>query len=58
MEHSEVYRCIYDGELHLQVDEIDEGKWLSEEQMNQLVANPASNLTDILRLIWTEFRRL
>ena len=58
MEHSEVYRCIYDGELHLQVDEIDEGKWLSEEKMNQLVANPASNLTDILRLIWTEFRCL
>ena len=58
MEHSEIYRCLYDGELRLQADEIDGGKWLSEPQMDALVASDDSNLTDILRLIWADFQRL
>ncbi len=55
MEHSKVYRLYYDGELKLQSEEIDEGKWLSEPQMDALVASDDSNLTDILRLIWAEY---
>lgn len=58
MEHSKIYRCHYDGELQLQSEEIDEGKWLGETQMNALVAGEDSDLTDIFRLIWTEYHRL
>ncbi len=58
MEHSDIYRCFYDGEISLQIDEIDEGKWLSEVQMNVLVASDDNNLTDIFRLIWEEYQRL
>ena len=56
MEHSPVYRCLHSGELRLQVDEIDEGKWLSVVDMDALVSDLDSNLTDILRFIWTQYR--
>jgi len=56
MEHSPVYRCVYDGELHLQAAEIDEGKWLSLVQMDALATDLDSNITDILRSIWTQYR--
>jgi isopentenyl-diphosphate delta-isomerase type 1 len=56
MEHSPIYRCVYDGELKLQAAEIDEGKWLSLLQMDALAGDPDSNITDILRVIWTQYR--
>lgn len=56
MEHSPIYRCVYDGELQLQAEEIDEGKWLSLAQMDALAGDPDSNITDILRVIWTKYR--
>ena len=58
MEHSDIYRYFYNGELRLQPDEIDDGKWLSDQQMDALVASDDSDLTGILRLIWVEFHRL
>lgn len=58
MEHSEIYRYVYDGELKLQAEEIDEGKWLGQKQMDALVADANSQLTDSFRLIWREFSRL
>ena len=57
MEHSPIYRCVYDGELKLQAAEIDEGKWLSLPQMDALANDRDSNITDILRVIWTQYRR-
>ena len=56
MEHSPIYRCVYDGELKLQAAEIDEGKWLSLTEMDTLVDDPDSNITDILRMVWTQYR--
>jgi len=56
MEHSPVYRYIYDGKLKLQAAEIDEGKWLNLAQMDVLTADLDSNITDILRVIWTRYR--
>jgi len=58
MEHSPVYRCDYDGELQLQAEEIDEGRWLNAVDMDALVSDSDSNLTDILRFIWQQFRQL
>lgn len=56
MEHSPIYRCVYDGELQLQMEEIDEGKWISPSQMDELAADPDSNITNILRMIWDQYR--
>ena len=58
MEHIDIYRCSYDGELQLQAEEIDDGKWLSPELVDQLAADKASNLTDVFRDIWLGFRQL
>lgn len=58
MEHSPIYRCVFDGEMQLQVEEIDEGAWNSPQQMDALVSNEDSNLTEILRLIWRRYRKL
>ncbi len=58
MEHSPVYRCDYAGELHLQVEEIDEGRWLNAADMDTLVSDLSSNFTDILRHIWRQYRTL
>jgi isopentenyl-diphosphate delta-isomerase type 1 len=57
MEHSDIYRCVFDGELFLQEEEIDEGKWLSKSDMDSLVKGNNNGLTDILRSIWSEYRR-
>lgn len=56
MEHSPIYRYVYDGKLKLQASEIDEGKWLSPAQVDALAGDPDSNITDILRAIWTQYR--
>ena len=58
MEHIDVYRCGYDGELQLQAEEIDDGRWLSPEQVDKLAADKTSNLTDVFRDIWLGFRQL
>ncbi|MCP3688740.1 MAG: NUDIX domain-containing protein [Gammaproteobacteria bacterium] len=56
MEHSHVYSCVYDGELHLQAEEIDAGEWLDEHEMDDRVIELNSNLTGILRNIWVRYR--
>ena len=56
MEHSPVYRCVYDGKLRLQADEIDEGRWLSLAAMDEWVSQSDGVVTDILRMIWLRYR--
>ncbi len=58
MEHSDVYCCSYDGELRLQADEIDDGRWLGIEEMDQMSADRESDLTEVFRVIWQNYRRL
>tara|TARA_R110001592_G_scaffold363372_2_gene686146 strand:- start:7660 stop:8172 length:513 start_codon:yes stop_codon:yes gene_type:complete len=58
MEHCSVYRCIYDGPLILQEEEIDEGSWISIGEMQRRVAANDPSLTPILQLIWRKFFHL
>lgn len=58
MEHINVYRCSFDGELRLQAEEIDDGRWLSEGQVDLLAADKESNLTGVFRGIWQKYRQL
>lgn len=55
MEHCTVYRCVYDGALVLQEEEIDEGAWISMKEMDRRVAEEDPTMTRILQLIWNRF---
>ena len=56
-EHCSVYRCRYDGPLVLQEDEVAEGRWLSAQKMDRLVADTDSALTPTIRNIWRRLGR-
>jgi isopentenyl-diphosphate delta-isomerase type 1 len=57
-EHCSVFRCCYDGPLCLQEDEVDEGRWLTAQEMDRLVADPQSPLTPAIRRIWQRVGQL
>lgn len=57
VEHCIVYRCIYHGPLELQADEIDEGVWISLNEMDRRVSGKDSDLTRVLRYIWKRYRQ-
>jgi len=57
MEHCNVYQCHYNGPIKLQPEEIDEGKWITADEMDQCVSSNDSDLTDVLRLIWQRYRQ-
>jgi isopentenyl-diphosphate delta-isomerase type 1 len=51
-EHCTVFRCISDTPLTLQPAEVDEGRWLSPEEMDHWVANFQTRLTPAIQRIW------
>ena len=55
MEHCTVYRCVHDGPVILQEEEIDEGVWITVGEMQRRVAASDPSLTPILQLIWRKF---
>jgi len=52
MEHCTVYRCLHDGPMTLQADEIEQGSWVIPAQMDSRAAARDPTLTPILKLIW------
>lgn len=58
MEHCTVYRCVCDGPLELQEEEIEEGAWIAVGEMDRRLAAGDPTLTPILQLIWRKFCRL
>ena len=58
MEHCIVYRCINDGPFVLQVEEIDEGNWISVSEMDRRVAESDPLLTRVLQYIWRKYRQI
>ena len=57
MEHCIVYRVVNDGPFELQVEEIDEGAWVSGNEMDRRVAEQDQTLTQVLQFIWKKFRQ-
>lgn len=55
-EHCSVFRCQWDGPLKLQVEEVDEGKWLPPAEMDRLVDDTGTPLTPAIRRIWRRLR--
>jgi len=57
MEHCIVYRTINEGPFELQPEEIDEGAWIDNGEMDRRVRAEDPALTRVLRFIWEKFRR-
>ena len=57
MEHCIVYRCISEGPFELEAEEIDEGAWLSGNEMDRRVSEDDPTMTRVLLLIWNKFRQ-
>ena len=56
MEHSHIYRFQYDGPLKLQASEIDEGCWISVDEMDRRTNEDDPVLTGVVKMIWSEYR--
>ena len=55
-EHCTVFRCVSDSPLMLQPEEVDEGKWLGPDEMDDWVATKAVGLTPAILRIWRRYR--
>ena len=55
-EHCMVYRYDHDGPMQLQAEEIDDGAWVSAQEMDRRITDPDAELTDAIRLIWQRLR--
>jgi isopentenyldiphosphate isomerase len=49
-----VYRCEYEGPLHLQAAEIDDGRWFTAAQIEAWINERPSELTSSFRVIWRQ----
>ena len=56
MEHCWVFETVYDGPMQLQEEEIDDGKWMSTDVLDALVAGGDADLTGALQRIWQRYR--
>jgi isopentenyldiphosphate isomerase len=57
-EHSMIYRYHFDGPLKLQQEEIDDGVWITPEELNRRIEAGDTGLTENLVLIWNRYREL
>lgn len=55
-EHCIVYRCTNEGPFELQPEEIDEGVWISDSEMDRRVFEADTGMTRVLQFIWSKFR--
>ncbi len=55
MEFIQVYHCVHDGPFKWAADEIDDGHWLSREQVTQRVNTNDPSLTQTFKTIWRHY---
>lgn len=58
MEFIQVYRCRHNGPFLLASDEIDEGRWLTPNQVCERVDHDDPTLTETFKIIWRQYRQL
>ena len=51
-----VYRYRWDGPMVLHPEEIDDGQWVSTEEMDRRIESGDQSLTEALTLIWNNYR--
>ena len=57
-EHSMIYLYNFDGPLTLQQEEIDDGLWVTPEELDRRIEAGDAELTENLVLIWNLYREL
>ncbi len=57
VKHRTVYRCLHNGPLTLQKEEIEQGLWVSIDEMNRRVAQCDPTMTLALQLIWGRYKQ-
>ncbi len=55
MEFIEVYRCVHDGPFELNPQEIDEGLWLTPDQLQTQLDAHTLAVTETFRMIWQTY---
>jgi len=55
MEFIQVYRAHHNGPFALNPDEIDEGKWLSKQEISTRVQDDDPLLTQTFKIIWRQY---
>lgn len=57
-EFLQVYRALHTGELRLNADEIEEGRWFCADTMDAWIKDGGKELTTSFRLIWETYRSM
>ncbi|MEM7206950.1 MAG: NUDIX domain-containing protein [Pseudomonadota bacterium] len=55
MEHCKVYKCLHDGPFTLDVYEIDEGKWFTQTELEDICTENDTQYTSVLKDIWQRY---
>ena len=56
MEFIQVYHCYHNGPFMLNIDEIDEGRWLSIKDISVRVNENDLSLTETFKAIWRQYQ--
>jgi isopentenyldiphosphate isomerase len=57
MEHRTVYRALHNGPLTLQKEEIEQGLWVSVDEMDRRIAQNDPTMSLALKLIWARYKQ-
>ena len=58
MEFIQVYRCLHNGPFELAADEIDESRWIDNDEIDERVNQNDAKLTETFKIIWRCYRQL
>ena len=53
-----IYRCVHDGAMQLQAEEIDDGAWYTAAEIDLWVRRAPDEITSVFRLIWRRYQDL
>lgn len=56
MEFIQVYQCVHNGPFILNAEEIDDGVWLSVDEISKRVEDDEPALTETFKVIWRQYQ--
>lgn len=57
-EFVQVYKLSFDGELQLELGEIEEGRWFNLSELENWIANGGVGLTESFKMLWRHYESL
>lgn len=52
-----IYTAVYNGEIHINLDEISEGKWFYPEEIDEWIKNKPVDFSDSFISVWKNWRQ-